>query len=225
MFQPGTENVPHLELVGGIGGCRFSGRGTASKQQGLKAPCPGQTFIFPPLPPLDASKVQAKQLTGSARLIIVCAVSIQAIKIFLNVRCFSDKGFFFFFPTENWNPVKARVGNCSSVGPDPLFGCEKIFVRNERRNSVWRRGFSLLFPLWASLQWQNNVIFLYWFCYSLCINTEMCKWSDSQPHEWICWTNAEKDLLPLAIHKCYCSIYTANCCEILVVQNVFLCLK
>lgn len=133
--------------------------------------------------------------------------------------------FFFIFP-ENRSPVKARVGNHSSAGSDPLFGCEKIFVRNEqRRNSVWRRGFSLLFPLRASLQWQNNVIFLYWFCYSLCINTEMCKWSDSQPHEWICWTNAVEDLLPSAIHKCYCSIYTANCCEILVVQNVFLCLK
>lgn len=116
VFQPGTENVPHLELVGGIGGCRFSGRGTASKQQGLKAPCPGQTFIFPPLPPLDASKVQAKQLTGSARLIIVCAVSIQAIKIFLNVRCFSDKAFFFFFSPRELKPGESTCGELQFCG-------------------------------------------------------------------------------------------------------------
>lgn len=112
---------------------------------------------------------------------------------------FYEKALFICFP-EKGNTVKVYVGNHSSEGSDPLFGCKEIFVRNDQsRNSVWRCGLSILFPLWTSLHWQNNVIFFVENIFNLCINTEMNKWRDSQPREFICCTNALEDLLTLPI--------------------------
>lgn len=75
------QNLSHSDLAGGISGCKPSVRGTASNQKGVKGQVCWTDLCLLPLPSLDTSRVQVKQLTGLKSLVNICAEPSWAIKV------------------------------------------------------------------------------------------------------------------------------------------------